>query len=78
MIKLRAQGLPDEVAAMVDWLECAPGVRILDSSGPYLNRAPSEYVRQYVEVELTRPVRVPKPGEVPPRTPSRPAWEAGR
>lgn len=49
MIKLRVQGLPDEVAAFADALERAGAV--LERSGPYSNRGASRYVRVYMDVE---------------------------
>ena len=49
MIKIRVQGLPDEVAEFADALEAAGCV--LERSEPYANRGASRYVRVYIEAE---------------------------
>lgn len=49
MVKIRLQGLPDEVAAVADALE-ATGC-VLERSEPYANRGSSRYVRVYIEAE---------------------------
>ena len=49
MIKIRVQGLPDEVAEFADALE-ATGC-VLERSEPYANRGGSRYVRVYIEAE---------------------------
>lgn len=82
MLKLRVQGMPNEAMEMLDYLDGLPRIRVLEVSGPYKNRAPSEYVRYYLDVTMegdTKPMRVPDPmpsaADVPPRTPARAAWE---
>lgn len=49
MLKIRIQGLPDEVAEFADALE-ATGC-VLERSAPYANRGGSRYVRVYIEAE---------------------------
>ena len=49
MVKIRLQGLPDEVAAVADALE-ATGC-VLERAEPYANRGSSRYVRVYIEAE---------------------------
>jgi hypothetical protein len=55
MLKIRIQGLPDEVAEFADALEAIGCV--LERSAPYANRGGSRYVRVYIEAE--------KPGSRP-------------
>jgi hypothetical protein len=50
MIKLRIQGLPDEVEKFSEQLK-KDGYHFLMESDDYLNRN-SEYVRRYVEIRL--------------------------
>lgn len=50
MIKIRLEGLPDEVEKAVADLMNA--FRVLSVSEPYNNRRGSLYVRRYVDVEL--------------------------
>lgn len=49
MLKIRIQGLPDEVAEFADALEAIGCV--LERSAPYANRGGSRYVRVYIEAE---------------------------
>lgn len=49
MLKIRIQGLPDEVAEFADALE-ATGC-VLERSEPYANRGGSRYVRVYVDAQ---------------------------
>lgn len=49
MIKIRIQGLPEEVAEFADALEAAGCV--LERSEPYANRGGSRYVRVYIDAE---------------------------
>lgn len=49
MIKIRVQGLPEEVAEFADALEAAGCV--LERSEPYANRGASRYVRVYIDAE---------------------------
>ena len=49
MIKIRVQGLPDEVAEFADALEAAGCV--LERSEPYANRGGSRYVRVYIDAQ---------------------------
>ena len=49
MIKLRVQGLPEEVAEFADALEAAGCV--LERSEPYANRGGSRYVRVYIDAQ---------------------------
>lgn len=52
MIKIRLQGLPDEVAEFADTLERTGCV--LERSEPYANRGPSRYFRVYIDAEAPR------------------------
>lgn len=49
MLKIRIQGLPEEVAEFANALEAAGCV--LERSEPYANRGGSRYVRVYIEAE---------------------------
>lgn len=49
MIKIRIQGLPDEVAEFADALQ-ATGY-IVERSKPYPNRGASQYVRVYIDLD---------------------------
>lgn len=49
MLKIRIQGLPEEVAEFADSLEAAGCV--LERSEPYANRGASRYVRVYIDAE---------------------------
>ena len=49
MIKIRVQGLPEEVAEFADALEAAGCV--LERSEPYANRGGSRYVRVYIDAQ---------------------------
>lgn len=53
MLKVRVQGLPDEVRDFGDALENA-GL-VLDRSRQYANRGASRYVREYLDVEAPKP-----------------------
>ena len=57
MIKLRVQGLPDEVQAFGDALERA-GI-VLERSGQYQNRGRSQYVREYLDVAAPTETALP-------------------
>lgn len=52
MIKIRLQGLPDEVAEFADALERTGCV--LERSVEYENRGGSRYVRVYIDAEAPR------------------------
>lgn len=49
MLKIRIQGLPEEVAEFADALEAAGCV--LERSEPYANRGGSRYVRVYIDAQ---------------------------
>lgn len=49
MIKIRVQGLPEEVAEFADALEAAGCV--FERSEPYANRGASRYVRVYIDAQ---------------------------
>lgn len=49
MIKIRVQGLPEEVAEFADALEASGCV--LERSEPYANRGGSSYVRVYIDAQ---------------------------
>ena len=49
MLKIRVQGLPEEVAEFADALEAAGCV--LERSEPYANRGGSRYVRVYIDAQ---------------------------
>lgn len=48
MIKLRVEGLPEEVDAFTEGLE--PYCDVFSKSEPYANRGKSKYVRVYMEI----------------------------
>lgn len=52
MIKLRIQGLPDDIAEFARFLEEHPDITVYETSQPYANRGTSHYVRAYAEIEL--------------------------
>ena len=52
MIKMRIEGLPEEVQCFSDCLKNKIGLDILSESNNYPNRN-SQYVRRYFDVELT-------------------------
>lgn len=49
MLKIRIQGLPEEVAEFADALQ-ATGC-VIECSEPYANRGASRYVRVYIDAE---------------------------
>lgn len=49
MIKIRIQGLPEEVAEFADALQ-ATGC-VVERSQPYANRGQSRYVRVYIDAD---------------------------
>lgn len=51
MVKVRLQGLPEEVEKMIQSLR-EKGYRILSESDQYPNRN-SEYIRVYLEIEIS-------------------------
>lgn len=53
MLKVRIMGLPLEVMQFADAMD-AVGI-VVDRSRPYRNRAPSQEVRTYLEIDVTRP-----------------------
>ncbi len=55
MLKIRVQGLPDEVRAWCDAIEASGAV--LERSGEYANRAPSQHVRVYLEIDALPDMR---------------------
>ena len=50
MVKVRLQGLPDEVAEIADAMEAVGCV--LERSEPYPNRGTSRYVRVYLDCAM--------------------------
>ena len=52
MLKIRGQGLPEEVREFADALERTG--RVLERSEPYSNRGESRYVRVYIDAEAPR------------------------
>ena len=52
MLKIRVQGLPEEVREFADALERTGCV--LERSEPYANRGSSRYVRVYIDAEAPR------------------------
>lgn len=53
MVKLRIEGLPEEVAATVAWLRAS--FVVLEESAPYPNRGASKFVRVYVTIKSEAP-----------------------
>lgn len=53
MVKLRVEGLPEDVAATVAWLRAC--FVVVDESEVYPNRPPSKLVRQYVTIKAEPP-----------------------
>lgn len=49
MVKMRLQGLPDEIALLIKKMR-EMEFRILEESEPYANRGKSEFVRVYLTV----------------------------
>lgn len=56
MVKIRLQGLPDEVRQVADAMESIGCV--LERSDEYPNRGSSRYVRVYLDCELPEPKEV--------------------
>ncbi len=61
-IKIRLQGLPDDVAAVADRLHGF--VEVLEESEDYPNRGDSQFIRRYLTVRLPEIPPRPKPGQV--------------
>ena len=53
MIKVRLEGLPDEVAAMTSWMRCC--FIVVDESAPHANRPPSKFSRVYLTIKAESP-----------------------
>lgn len=53
MIKLRIQGLPDDIVEFARFLEEHPDITVYETSKPYANRGESHYMRAYAEIELS-------------------------
>lgn len=51
MLKIRVQGLPEEVEEFTSLLEELRHWEVLEESGDYPNRGASKLVRRYIEVE---------------------------
>lgn len=64
MIKLRLNGLPDDVEALNQVLRDSDQVIVLDESDDYANRGKSLLVRRYVTVKLKQPATTQ---DLPPR-----------
>jgi phage-related protein len=50
MLKLRIQGLPDEIAQLAQFLQGHPGITVFEVSPPYAHRGDSHYQRVYAEI----------------------------
>lgn len=50
MVKIRLEGLPEEIDAMVQ--SFSNNYEVLNVSKPYKNRGETKYVRVYVEMSL--------------------------
>ena len=61
MVKVRLQGLPDEVKEIADAMEAVWCV--LERSVPYPNRGTSRYVRVYLDCALPEKDELVKGGE---------------
>ncbi len=55
MLKIRVQGLPDEVRAFCDAAEASGAV--LERSGEYANRGDSRYMRVYLDLDAQAAAR---------------------
>ena len=62
MVKVRLQGLPDEVAEIADAMEAVGCV--LERSEPYANRGSSRYVRVYLDCALPENSEIERGGEL--------------
>ena len=51
VLKIRVQGLPEEVEAFAAELESLRRWEVLEESGDYPNRGASKLVRRYIEIE---------------------------
>lgn len=60
MVKLRVEGLPEDVAATVQWLRAS--FVVVDESPAYPNRAPSKLIRKYITIKAEPP---PERGDQP-------------
>lgn len=49
MVKIRIEGLPDEVVAIVAWMKAC--FVVVDESPIYRNRPPSQFVRVYLTIK---------------------------
>lgn len=49
MVKIRVEGLENEVAAIVAWMKAC--FVVVDESPVYRNRPPSQFVRVYITVK---------------------------
>ena len=58
MVKIRLEGLPEEVESALQWLRVC--FVVLEESAPYPNRPPSKFVRMYVSVKAEPPPSVQK------------------
>lgn len=56
VLKIRVQGLPEEVEAFAAELESLRRWEVLEESGDYANRGGSKLVRRYIEVERVEEV----------------------
>lgn len=61
MVKVRLQGLPDEVAEIADAMEVVGCV--LERSEPYANRSSSRYVRVYLDCAMPEKAELVKGGD---------------
>lgn len=53
MLKIRVEGLPEEVETFASELECLRAWEVLQESDDYPNRGSSRFVRRYIDVERT-------------------------
>ena len=56
MLKIRVQGLPEEVEEFSAMLDELRRWEVLEESGDYPNRGASKLVRRYVEIEKAEEV----------------------
>ena len=54
MIKLRLEGLPEELETYLENLQSDEKINILEKSGEYPNRGASKFVRIYVSIEVKK------------------------
>lgn len=68
MIKLRLSGKSDEIEKALIIIRQMKHWEVLNESGDYFDRAPSKYVRRYVDIDLVETPENPAYIKVDPST----------